>query len=162
MPEVDPVRDPPGVRSPACSATDHPFAEGSSLASADTYFPACSHVWVRAKHDRSRPVRADRSRTAFRAPDPGSSSRLCFVCSHKPMISGGCPYFPGTLASDQVRNQLATAVLVDDVADVDRGDLRCHIPFINLYENWYFFNKIHLYYTRFRGYFQFVPLSHRR
>ena len=28
------------------------------------------------------------------------------------MISGRLPYFPGTLASDQVRNQLATAVLV--------------------------------------------------
>ena len=27
------------------------------------------------------------------------------------MISGRLPYFPGTLASDQVRNQLATAVL---------------------------------------------------
>ena len=60
--------DLPGVRSPACSATDHPFADGSSLASADTYLPACCHVWVRAKHDRGRPVRADRSRTAFRAP----------------------------------------------------------------------------------------------
>src|ERR1700722_10039044 len=60
--------EPPGVRSPACPATGPPFADGSSLASADTYLPACSHVWVRAKHDRSRPVRADRSRTAFRAP----------------------------------------------------------------------------------------------
>ena len=60
--------DLPGVRSPACSATDHPFADGSSLTSADTYLPACSHVWVRAKHDRSRPVRADRSRTALVAP----------------------------------------------------------------------------------------------
>ena len=58
----------PGVRSPACSATDHPFRDGSSLASADTYLPATSHVCVRAKHDRSRPSRADRSRTALRAP----------------------------------------------------------------------------------------------
>ena len=57
-----------GVRSPPCSATVHPFRDGRSLASADTYFPACSHVCVRAKHDRSSPIRADRSRTARRAP----------------------------------------------------------------------------------------------
>src|SRR6202034_4404234 len=57
-----------GVRSPACSATDHPFRDGRSLARADTYLPACSHVWVRLKHDRSRPSRADRSRTALPAP----------------------------------------------------------------------------------------------
>jgi hypothetical protein len=60
--------DLPGVLSPACSATDHPFRDGSSLTSADTYLPACSHVCVRRKQDRSRPIRADRSRTAFRAP----------------------------------------------------------------------------------------------
>ena len=30
--------------------------------------PACSHVCVRLKRDRSRPVRADRSRTALEAP----------------------------------------------------------------------------------------------
>ena len=57
-----------GVRSPACSATDHPFRDGSSLASAYTYFPACCHVCVRAKHDRSAPISADRSRTASPAP----------------------------------------------------------------------------------------------
>ena len=57
-----------GVRSPACSAIDQPFRDGRSLASADTYLPACSHVCVRAKHDRSRPSRADRSRTALPAP----------------------------------------------------------------------------------------------
>ena len=57
-----------GVRSPACSATDQPFRTGRSLASADTYFPACSHVCVRTKHDRRRPIRTDRSSTARRAP----------------------------------------------------------------------------------------------
>jgi hypothetical protein len=31
----------------------HPFTRGSSLASADTYLPACSHGSVRAKHGRS-------------------------------------------------------------------------------------------------------------
>jgi hypothetical protein len=60
--------DLPGVWSPACSATDHPFRDGRSLASADTYLPACSHVCVRVKHDRSSPIRTLRSRTAFRAP----------------------------------------------------------------------------------------------
>ena len=34
------------------------------------------------------------------------------------MISGRLPYFPGTLASDQVRNQLATAVLGEIDADL--------------------------------------------
>ena len=57
-----------GVRSPACSATDQPFRDGRSLASADMYLPDCSHVCVRAKHGRSRPSRTDRSRTALRAP----------------------------------------------------------------------------------------------
>ncbi|HEY1819333.1 MAG TPA: hypothetical protein VGG83_05345 [Trebonia sp.] len=60
--------DRPGVRSPACSATDHPFTDGRSLASADTYLPDCSHVCVRAKHGRSSPIRADLSRTALRDP----------------------------------------------------------------------------------------------
>ena len=82
-----------GVRSPACSATDQPFRDGRSLASADTYLPACSHVCVRAKHDRSRPIRTDRSRTALPGPYPGSSSRPCFICSHKLMISGRLPPF---------------------------------------------------------------------
>ena len=36
-----------GDRSPACSATDHPFRDGRSLTSAFRYFPACSHVCVR-------------------------------------------------------------------------------------------------------------------
>src|SRR5579863_2081029 len=57
-----------GVRSPTCSATDQPFRDGRSLASADTYLPACSHVCVRSKHDRSSPIRADLSRTARRDP----------------------------------------------------------------------------------------------
>jgi hypothetical protein len=51
----------PSARSPACSATDHPFHDGRSLASADTSLPGRSHVRVRVKHDRSRPIRADRS-----------------------------------------------------------------------------------------------------
>ena len=55
-----------GDRSPACSAIVHPFRLGSSLTSAATYFPACSHVCVRAKHDRSRPSRSARSRTPAR------------------------------------------------------------------------------------------------
>ena len=89
--------DLPGVLSPACSATDHPFRTGRSLARADTYFPDCSHVCVRAKHDRSRPIRTDRSRTALRAPYPGNSSRPCFICSHKLMISGRLPSFHSNL-----------------------------------------------------------------
>ena len=43
-----------GVRSPPRRAMLHPFTRGSSLASADTYLPACSHGSVRAKHGRSR------------------------------------------------------------------------------------------------------------
>ena len=53
-----------GDRSPACSATVHPFRDGRSLTSAFTYLPACSHVCVRRKHDRSSPIRTDRSRSA--------------------------------------------------------------------------------------------------
>jgi hypothetical protein len=34
------------------------------------------------------------------------------------MISGRLPYFTGTLASDQVRNQLATAVLASRSGEV--------------------------------------------
>ena len=54
----------PGVRSPTCSAIVHPFRFGSSLTSADTYLPACSHVCVRTKHDRSRSTSTARVRTA--------------------------------------------------------------------------------------------------
>jgi hypothetical protein len=36
-----------------------PFRDGKSLTSAFRYFPACSQVCVRAKHARSRHIRAD-------------------------------------------------------------------------------------------------------
>ncbi len=45
-----------GVRSPPCRAILHPFTRGSSLTSADTYLPACSHASVQAKHGRSSPA----------------------------------------------------------------------------------------------------------
>src|SRR5450755_2507531 len=50
-----------GHRSPACWAIVHPFRSGSSLTSAATYFPACSHGPVRAKHDLSAPSSSTRS-----------------------------------------------------------------------------------------------------
>ena len=65
-----------GDRSPACSPIVHPFREGSSLTSAFTYFPACSHVCVRAKHDRISPIRTDLSRSARRAPILASAAAL--------------------------------------------------------------------------------------
>jgi hypothetical protein len=65
-----------GNRSPACSATDQPFREARSLTSAFRYFPACSHVWVRAKHDRSTPSSADRSRSARPAPIVAAAAAL--------------------------------------------------------------------------------------
>ena len=76
-----------GVRSPACSAIVHPFRLGSSLTSADTYLPACSHVSVRAKHGRSSPSSSARFRQRQPGPYPGSSSRLRFCCPHKHMIA---------------------------------------------------------------------------
>jgi hypothetical protein len=42
----------------------HPFTLGSSLASADTYFPACSQGSVRAKHGRSSASSSSRFRSA--------------------------------------------------------------------------------------------------
>jgi hypothetical protein len=54
----------PGVRSPPCRAIVHPFRLGSSLTSADTYFPACCHVPVRTKHDRSDSSSSARFRPA--------------------------------------------------------------------------------------------------
>jgi hypothetical protein len=42
----------------------HPFTLGNSLTSADTYFPACSHGSVRAKHGRSSPSSSFRFRSA--------------------------------------------------------------------------------------------------
>jgi hypothetical protein len=68
--------DRPGVRSAACSATNQQFRDRRSLTSADTYLPACSQVCVRAKHSRSRPIRADRSRTALRAPMLAAAAAL--------------------------------------------------------------------------------------
>ena len=65
-----------GDRSPACSAIVQPFRDGRSLTSAFTYFPACSQVCVRAKHDRSSPIRADLSRTARRAPILAAAAAL--------------------------------------------------------------------------------------
>jgi hypothetical protein len=65
-----------GDRSPACSPIVHPFRVGRSLTSAFRYFPASSHVCVRAKHDRSSPIRADLSRSARRAPILASAAAL--------------------------------------------------------------------------------------
>ena len=65
-----------GDRSPACSPIVQPFRDGRSLASAFMYFPACSHVCVRAKHDRSSPIRADLSRSARRAPILAAAAAL--------------------------------------------------------------------------------------
>src|SRR5580698_5335979 len=65
-----------GVRSPAYSATDQPFRDGRSLASAFTYFPACCHVCVRAKHGLSAPIRAARSRSARPAPILAAAAAL--------------------------------------------------------------------------------------
>jgi hypothetical protein len=81
------------VRSPACSATDHPFRDGRSLASADTYLRECSHVCVRAKQARSRPSRTDRSRTALRAPIlAAAAAPVSFVLTSS-RSRGGCPHF---------------------------------------------------------------------
>jgi len=66
----------PGDRSPACPATGQPFRDGRSLASALRYFPACSHVCVRQKHDRSSPIRADLSRSARPAPILAAAAAL--------------------------------------------------------------------------------------
>ena len=76
-----------GLRSPACSAIVHPFSFGSSLTSADTYLPACSHVSVREKHRRMEPISSARLRTARPAPDPkiepqpGMSLEPAAVCA---------------------------------------------------------------------------------
>ena len=55
-----------GVRSRPCQAILHSFTRGSSLTSADTYLPACSHGFVRARHGRSSASSSFR----FRSPDP--------------------------------------------------------------------------------------------
>ena len=57
-----------GVRSPPRRAMLHPFTRGNSLASADTYLPACSQGSVRAKHGRSSPSSSSLFRSASLAP----------------------------------------------------------------------------------------------
>jgi hypothetical protein len=57
-----------GDRSPACEAIVQPFRLGSSLTSADMYFPACCHVSVRAKQPLSAPISSARLRSACPAP----------------------------------------------------------------------------------------------
>jgi hypothetical protein len=84
-----------GDRSPQCSAIDQPFRDGSSLASAFTYFPACSHVCVRVKHDLSAPISADRSRSAVRAPILAAAAALCSFVLTNNMITGGCTHVTG-------------------------------------------------------------------
>jgi hypothetical protein len=84
-----------GDRSPQCSAIDQPFRDGSSLASAFTYFPACSHVCVRVKHDLSAPIRADRSPSAVRAPILAAAAALCSFVLTNNMITGGCTHVTG-------------------------------------------------------------------
>jgi hypothetical protein len=56
---------------------------------------ACSHVWVRAKHDLSEPIRADRSRSAVRAPILAAAAALCSFVLTSNMIAGGCAHVTG-------------------------------------------------------------------
>jgi len=103
-----------GDRSPACSATDQPFRDGRSLTRAFRYFPACSQVCVRQKHDRSSPIRADLSRSARPAPILAAAAALFSFVLTSNMI-------PGRLRSrhsnhtvpmpPQLRTQLDAAVL---------------------------------------------------
>ena len=68
-----------GVWSPPCRAMLHPFTRGSSLTSADTYLPACSHGSVRAKHGRSSPSSSERFRSASPAPILTAAAASVFV-----------------------------------------------------------------------------------
>ena len=87
-----PVRRPGPRHAGRCSTR---CTRGSSLISAATYLPACSHTCVRAKHGRSSlqqpgpfPQRQPRAY-------PDGSSRLRFCCHHKHMNrTGGCPLCP--------------------------------------------------------------------
>ena len=72
-----------GVRSPACWAIVHPFRLGSSLTSADTYLPACSHVSAPHETRPQQPQQLDPFPAGQPGPYPGSSSRLRFCCLHK-------------------------------------------------------------------------------
>jgi hypothetical protein len=54
--------------------------------------PACSHVCVRAKHDRSGPSRTDRSRTARLAPILAAAAALFSFVLTNNMIPGGCTH----------------------------------------------------------------------
>jgi hypothetical protein len=88
-----------GERSPQYSATVHPLRDGNSLASADRYFPACTHVCVRVKHGRSAPSSTDRSRNARRAPILAAAAALhSFVLTNN-MIAGGCDHVTGIPAA---------------------------------------------------------------
>ena len=62
-----------------CRAMLHPFTRGSSLASADTYLPACSHGSVRAKHGRSSASSSFRFRSASPAPILTAAAASDFV-----------------------------------------------------------------------------------
>jgi hypothetical protein len=57
-----------GVASLQNRAMLHPFHSGRSLITAATYFPACSHTCVRAKHARSDSRTRPRSSNAVRMP----------------------------------------------------------------------------------------------
>src|SRR5579859_3582826 len=92
-----------GDRSPQCSAIDQPFRDGSPLASAFTYFPARSHVCVRGKHDLSAPIRAERSRSAARAPILAAAAALCSFVFTNNMITGGCAHVTGISSNQPIR-----------------------------------------------------------
>ena len=102
-----------GDGSPACSAIDHPFLDGRSLASADTvtFPPAATSASARSSGS-ARPTSTALSR-GHAVPLSWHSSRLRFCCSHKLMIvrrlrsrQRNLPQLP---ASRQVRPQLAAA-----------------------------------------------------
>src|ERR1035441_9166855 len=98
-----------------------PVPRGRSLTSAFRYFPACSHVCVRAKHDRSSPIRADLSQSARRAPILASPAALYSFVSTNNMIPGRLPSSHGNLRpteSQQLTTRLDAAVLVRNSSEL--------------------------------------------
>jgi hypothetical protein len=77
---------------PAMPGDAPPVHRGNSLTSADTYFPACSHGSVRAKHGRCSHSSSFRFRSASPAPILTAAAASDFVLVTQACSRGGCDH----------------------------------------------------------------------
>src|SRR5215469_8202486 len=103
----------------------HPLRSGRSLISAVTYFPACSHTCVRAKHGRSASSSRPRSASTPAAPILTAAAAFDSVVSTNKGIDRRLPFYARQhppAADPLIKIPSAAAVLGEVIASARDSD----------------------------------------